>query len=254
MSEDKVISPVHTSCKSCAYAEYDDLTQVGCHLKIIDSLIKNEIEILDAYDEEKEFYVINNKYCIGYTTDEHLSKRSLNTLNEKIEYFHKNNYLKYCLFIDLKKFTTQDSLNNLVSLLADIKIKPTHMVFIRWKDICTELHSYENIQKILNQANIIDTIWRIQTMLDTEISEPDLIYQTIISTDHRFLCIITDIPYGIDKLITYCNDLVHKNMSYFTIISNSEKSCTIFPISTYKYYLYTLKQDLLLQDSLYTII
>jgi hypothetical protein len=47
---------LQTSCKSCVFATYDDKTQIGCLHERIEKFRPNVIE---AYDEEKEFYVIN---------------------------------------------------------------------------------------------------------------------------------------------------------------------------------------------------
>jgi hypothetical protein len=47
---------VKTSCKDCAFAIYEENTQTGCAFDRIEKFSKN---IIEAYDNEKEFYVID---------------------------------------------------------------------------------------------------------------------------------------------------------------------------------------------------
>ena len=47
-----------TSCKDCTFALYNNITQYGC---MANRLEKFKDSILEAYDQEKEFYVINRK-------------------------------------------------------------------------------------------------------------------------------------------------------------------------------------------------
>lgn len=54
----------HTSCKECIFAVYDGITQIGCDLDRIESYRnKGDGVVIEAYDEEKEFFIINNNKC-----------------------------------------------------------------------------------------------------------------------------------------------------------------------------------------------
>jgi hypothetical protein len=46
-----------TACKNCLFAVYDENTQVGCTLGRIKKW-QDQFKVIDAYDEDKEFYVI----------------------------------------------------------------------------------------------------------------------------------------------------------------------------------------------------
>jgi len=54
---------LQTSCKNCTFAIYNELTQTGCSADRIEKF--NKSDIIEAYDNEKEFYVINN-FCNLY--------------------------------------------------------------------------------------------------------------------------------------------------------------------------------------------
>lgn len=49
-------SPVKTNCKNCAFAVYEEDTQIDCAFGRID---KFEDSVIAAYDNDKEFYVID---------------------------------------------------------------------------------------------------------------------------------------------------------------------------------------------------
>ena len=54
----------HTSCKECIFAVYNELTQIGCDLDRIEEYkAKGSNIVLEAYDGEKEFFIINNNKC-----------------------------------------------------------------------------------------------------------------------------------------------------------------------------------------------
>lgn len=48
---------IDTSCKDCVFAIYDGDTQVECFAGRLEKFKKNDV-VIDAYDDEKEFYVI----------------------------------------------------------------------------------------------------------------------------------------------------------------------------------------------------
>jgi len=50
-----------TSCKDCIFAEYEDDSQTGCAAGRLD-LFRQEGTVIEAYDDEKEFYVID-RFC-----------------------------------------------------------------------------------------------------------------------------------------------------------------------------------------------
>lgn len=65
---------IQTSCKSCAFAEYTDKTQIGCSLGMLEKFQKAGVEIVEAYDEEKEFFIIKGRLCNGCRPPEWVEK------------------------------------------------------------------------------------------------------------------------------------------------------------------------------------
>jgi len=51
------IELIKTSCKTCIFAEYENITQTGCGADKL-AFFKENNKIIEAYDTEKEFYVV----------------------------------------------------------------------------------------------------------------------------------------------------------------------------------------------------
>ena len=60
-----VILPIHTSCKDCIFADYDheNETQIGCEFNNRTEAYAKLDCLVEAEDEEKEFFVV--KALIG---------------------------------------------------------------------------------------------------------------------------------------------------------------------------------------------
>lgn len=58
------ISPISTACKNCLFAIYDNDTQIGCYLGRTEKVDNHDVyELIEAEDEEKKFYILNNHIC-----------------------------------------------------------------------------------------------------------------------------------------------------------------------------------------------
>jgi hypothetical protein len=117
---------VDTSCKECCFAEYADKTQIGCYLGKLHKFRQAGIEILDAYDATKEFYVIKNKKCIWHRPPM-WGKIYTKRLVEQVELETK---FKCDLVIYLDKHNT---LNNLIQTVASANfstILPSKIIII----------------------------------------------------------------------------------------------------------------------------
>lgn len=56
-----------TSCRDCIFADYNrGNTQVACELGNLQKLADNGAEIISAYDDDMEFYVVENRFCNSF--------------------------------------------------------------------------------------------------------------------------------------------------------------------------------------------
>lgn len=63
MTEEQKLSVIHTSCKDCIFSIKEENKQIGCKM---DRLKYHEV--VEAYDDDAEFYVINESFCLYYRT------------------------------------------------------------------------------------------------------------------------------------------------------------------------------------------
>ena len=64
------VSEISTICKNCLFAIYDNDTQVGCKFGRTETVDSHpSYELIEAEDEEKQFYIFNNHICPYQRTD-----------------------------------------------------------------------------------------------------------------------------------------------------------------------------------------
>lgn len=247
------IQAVHTPCKQCVFATYDNITQIGCALNYLDKYRFNNIDILEAYDEDKEFYVINGKKCLGYRENKWFEQFDLqnSSLEDKIAKYNETNSLNYTAIMNLQVLS-HDEFDSLCQQLANCTIKPKRLVLIRYRD--DELSfAYDLIDQILKKHNI-SCVWRIQTMLDNTIIYENAVHN-IVQHDRgsRFALSLNGYSEDLIKIVETVNTKVYKELDSFILGGNKDKSAMIYSISVYKYGVAN-NEDITLNDELYTII
>ena len=107
MKSEQRDNPVQTSCKECLFAKYDGITQTDC---LADRLKHFDGDIIEAYDEEKEFYVINR-------TCTFIRPKSWNEGKSEVEKARLEVKTSFGLFINLPDFSEEE----LVKTVGSIK-------------------------------------------------------------------------------------------------------------------------------------
>lgn len=229
----KEISKIHTSCKNCVFAQYDNITQTGCFLNYIDKFKLKNIDILEAYDEEKAFYIINNKHCIGYTKKEALVKYGLDQapIEQIITEYQKLNKLNYIAIIDAKNIDF-DQISTIINNLANIEVKPQKIVIIRYPDLNNQL-PYYSLCKLFDNINIK---WKIISAKEMTIGLDTFINTTAnVETSYRFMLLIKDIDAEVENLVNTANTIVHHNLDQFILLKDKKANGMIFAIAVYRY-------------------
>lgn len=232
---DKTIHSIHTSCKSCVFAKYENITQIGCELDYINKYKNNNIEILEAYDESKEFYIINDKKCIGYREQKWFDQfgDKANALEDKIQIYNSLNFLDYLSIINIKNISP-DNLNNLCKKIMDCNIKPKKIIFIRYSG-SGDYFSYAVIEKIIKQ-NSMSFPWKIETILDSSMEYDEILHNiTMSNTKYRFIFSINNTEYDVCKIINFADNLVHRELGQFLILSNDSKDCVLYTGGMYRF-------------------
>jgi hypothetical protein len=252
-----MIDVVHTACKNCVFAQFESKTQTGCELGYIEKFKDHDTEILEVYDEELEFYVINHKRCLGYREESFYKSVGLEnaSLEEKKQYFIDHNHINYVLVIYLKNLESDLAL--IEKELARCKYKPQKLILIRYADD-VNVFSFDVLNNFLKQTNLSSTPWRIQTMEDKDDTFENILHNVIaLNKKNRFICYIKkseNQSYPINDLIGVANDKVYGMMGKFDILSNKDKTCAIFSAPSYRFSLTALRKDMFQEELCYTYI
>jgi hypothetical protein len=252
----KYIHPLHTACKKCVFALYHGKTQTGCDLRYLDSYRNKNSEILDVYDSELEFYVINEKKCPGYREQSWLIRNKLmDTPREDwVKVFNDQNKIGYLLVIDYRLLGDSLEVHEyLKQTLASLVIKPQKIVFVRSAS-GSEYTKYSNIQKLMTDTNI-DCAWRIQSMVDDSIQHYDVLHSIVnLNKSYRFVCDIQKVPCFINQVIERAQTIVCEELDQFTVLTDQQYSVVIFSGGVYRFSIIENGRDILSDKENYTLI
>lgn len=121
----KTIAKKHTSCKFCVFAQYKDITQYGCTAKELDYHKKSSCDILECYDSDKEFYVINDIKCAYYRNHQWAYNKSPPYLDEVYE---ETKFKYQAIIVADQNF---NDVKTTVNSLVGQSLKPSHISIIR---------------------------------------------------------------------------------------------------------------------------
>lgn len=238
------ISKIHTSCKDCAFAVYEDKTQTDCSMSLIEKYRSKNTTIIEAYDEEKEFYVLNDRKCIGFRKNCWFDRfEGSLTLDQKKEKVTQQFKIKYILFIDLKLFDIE-KLTQLFNDINQLVIKPSKIILIRY-NYTNKIFDYETIKDILENSSL-NCPWRLQTMLDETVGIKSLLSNTISTNQqYKYMCYLKDYTPSLNKIVDEANRFIFEDLSSFVVISDVESRAYMFLGLLYRYVWLTEHKDIL---------
>jgi len=224
------IPAIHTACKKCVFAVYEDITQTECYLGYISKYRDKNISILEAYDDEKEFYVISDKKCPGYRENSWFKNADL-TIQQKAEQILKNNHINYLMVINLKDIEVSD-FHNTINDILQLDFKPSKIIIVRHTDDHKKF-PFDVLKSSLDKLNIL---WKIQTMIDKDSLWGDILHGvSVTNSQYRFICGIIKYTKDISKIINKANSIIYDDLSTFNILSNNNRDVIIYAGSVYRY-------------------
>ena len=252
------IQIIHTPCKSCVFALYEDKTQTGCHLSYIEKYKDKGIEVLEAYDNDLNFYIINGKKCIGYRENPWFAKYGLehSSLEEKTSKFRDLNHIDYILVINFVELgDSPEDIGNIKNALSSLSIHPKKIVFVRGTE-GSETTIYASIQKLMTESKI-DCGWRIQTMVDDSVSNENILHN-IVNNDksYRFICHIkkSNCHENLNRVLNTANDIVYNQLDTFMVLTDGNESCRVFGAGVYRFSLVEHHKDLLADKNSFRVV
>jgi hypothetical protein len=204
-------------CKDCIFATYNGKTQDGCYLGMIERYNKAGIEVVEAYDDEKEFYVIKGA-CIRKVNKEVAGNITLEQAKK---------ILDIQLTIQWQAIILADNTETSARLLESLfrqKIQPSHVTVIISKEIPAT-----KIAKQFRQYPFKS--WRVQTMEDKDLTRENAIDLVIDQYKIPFYVVLTPESEIEENFSTILNDVINNKLISFGIIEYPEKNIDIY--STY---------------------
>lgn len=224
------IPAIHTSCKKCVFAIYSNITQTGCYLDYINKYKDKGISILEAYDEQKEFYVIGDKKCPGYREDSWFKDNNL-TIEEKVDKIKKDISINYLMVINLENMDPTE-LAQIFHTISELEYKPSKIIVIRHTN--DQKFPFNTLKNSLDKLNIK---WRVQTMIDKDLLWGGILHSIVSSGNHayRFICGVKKYTPDITNVINKANSIIYDDLSSFNVLCNKGHDVIIFAGSVYRY-------------------
>jgi hypothetical protein len=232
------VEKCRTSCKECIFAEYDGITQIGCSANRLSAF--SEDLIIPAYDEEKEFFVIN-RFCNLYRNNK------WNNGIADIEKAHNEAKINYNVIIKIESSITNEIVENISNVIenanetygnkkinfaiinkfnSDKEYRGRLFSFIKYQN-CT-VHEYQDIDNFLHEyirdskksfhmvvnmdevEDSISAIYAFNKFVNHELKEA-----LIFKTNNALL--ISNMAYKIESIISdlrnykdICNNIISK--------------------------------------------
>lgn len=168
------ISATSTSCLHCAFATFNDKTQIGCMAEQLDKFRKNNIEVLEVFNEDgDEFFMIKDKICCYHRPKEMVEQVLDKTTHEEIlQSIKKRLIISYQAIVF---FRTEDSVEDLNDRLAELQSQKTKPNVVTIIDRSHSVDPREGrIIKLLNNDYSFN-YWRVQTASAIDQEDNDLI-------------------------------------------------------------------------------
>lgn len=153
------MNSLHTSCKNCIYAKFDEnnKTQIGCEFDRIEKLKNNGINVIESYDDEKEFYVLDKHACMAYREKEFLSNGI--TLEESKKITRKQMSPRFAAVINVSD-SDKEKLVAIIKNISDQTISFHEVIFCTNSSI-----KPSDIISIINELKC-KFKWNIKQILD----------------------------------------------------------------------------------------
>lgn len=230
-----------TSCKNCCFATYDNITQTGCELERLSAFVLNGTTPIEAYDEEKEFYLIPNRQCM-FKRNQQWRKNHAEEEGHLYEAALDETPFPYHVIIT--------GHNNVVHILNSIQavvnqgILPAKISVIRpygtTSDIKTIRLFLENIQRTCGVP------WRLENILNPEIVLPIHQQYLVLTTNKIPFLIFMEAGATItpNTIETIKHKIYVDLLQFSAIVHSLSPEITIMPFNVWTYFRLTTNPNL----------
>ena len=228
---------IQTSCKQCVFAVYEDLTQVDCKQDMLDKYRDNGDSVIDCYDENAEFNVIEGRKC-PYQRDTKWASRfsDLATLETVQKVLHLETRLGFNVILYITDFDLAMIEKTVASLTSQSEQPSNVTLVISAKEFSTGL-----LQTI--QTTFLDYKgkWNVRFMKTNE--KPRKVGHLINKTTKCQYMVFADSGYEFENdFFKSINDSIIDNLIQFAAIKptvGSEINGLVIPTTVYEHW-YTM--------------
>jgi len=205
------ISRLHTSCKECIFAKWDNNCQTSCEM---DKLSTNET--VEVYDGENEFFVVNNAKCHykrNHSWGEKTKKENWKNL------IKTENRIKYQVIIFA--YNDMDEIRTMTTSLLKQEIPPQHITIVR------RPNNTIRPSIISDHLKSLGVIWRLENTLDSNLNNFQIIDSILSTRSYPYYAIFTPdvkIPHDLFNVI---NKHIYDKCLQFAILINDERPVVV---------------------------
>lgn len=196
---------IRTSCKDCIFATYKDLTQIGCVANRLDIFQQNNAAF-EAYDNDKEFYVIE-RLCNIYRSTKN------DDLQKELSQAYLQVAVNFDIIIDCSNVSTENIFsNNILKLNYPLDKITFHVI---------NSHNIEKYKK----TNILDLSRQLKSKM-TLYYNYDITLHKLIYGSRKSFHLIYDMAQNIDiNILNNLNDKINNQLIKFTIYEQDGIKC-----------------------------
>lgn len=231
-----------TSCKLCIFAEYEGFTQVGCKKGRIKKYKDSASTVIEAYDEDKEFYVIKDRTCMFRRTQVWLDRLGEDPHESTIDVHLRLESQPSVHIIILLKDKTLEDLEKTVRSLSGLEILPVKItVVVSPKNRINP----SDIKEIFDKDSIVP--WRIQGLV-FDLSDKKAIHMTQKTCKSQYYGVI-DAGSEVDSdVLNVINDVVIDHLLQFAMIE--DKNIYFIPLGVHEYFYFHADPDKTIPENL----
>ena len=216
-----------TSCKECCFAQYerheDGEEQVGCTLGSLDIHRANKVNVIGAYDDEKEFFVLENRRCPNYRTKIWAERVDPNSVQDFLKF---ENLPSFHVIIDINKDHTLDD------------VKTTFNGFVEQKEIkyhaCTFIKDVDNTLVPPGELGHMGDSMNLMV----PITHDQKIKRACKKTAAQFIVYTVAGHLPFDYLFDTIDTWMNKRLKVFGVVKLNDSGGYIIPKAVYDYWYY----------------
>jgi len=221
--------PKHTSCKNCLFANYTADTQTGCKINMIDKFRRYECEIVEAFDDHKEFYVLPNRKCMWLRTNNW--KWAKEDLYEQIAAIRQEIEMQYQAIIICGEDFAETKAT--VKSLTEQYLPPKHISLIRNPD--NPITGQEMQEWILEHNKPFNIPWRVQNVTAADIPSSYAIDFVIDRCPHQYYFVCNSGCIVPKKVFSSLNQKIVDELYQLTVLSpNSQDDGLVISYALHK--------------------